>query len=166
MLRPEVIDVAAAPRDFSSSVEPPEFKIDGDVFVGRRKLNGGAAMKFATLTADIDPDAPIDVEEVTTMLKRLFRLTLRNSSYKRMAARLDATLSVASQSMIDRLDPDDLPDDDVDEEFEDELLDLNKLNEIGTWLLEQYGLRPTEPAEPSSSGPASQAAGTSSTVTP
>jgi hypothetical protein len=160
----EVVVMVAETRDFTKAADPPSFKLDGDTFVGRKKLNGGAAMKFASLTANIDDDSDdVDPEEIGLMLKRLFRLTLRTSSYKRMAARIDTTLGARSQSMIDQLDPDDLPDDEIDEEFDDDLLDLTQLNEIGSWLLEQYGLRPTEPASPSSGGQESQDVGTNLT---
>jgi hypothetical protein len=157
----EVVVMAAAPRDFTRTQEPPSFKIDNDVFFGRKKLNGGAAMKFATLADDIDEKADIDPEQIALMLKRLFRLTLRTSSYKRMSERIDATLGAQSQAMLDDLDPDKMPDDDeADSVMDDDLLDLEQVNEIGEWLLGEYGLRPTEPAGSSSTGQESQVDGT------
>lgn len=154
------------PRDFTRAEDPPSFKLDNDVFFGRKKLNGGAALKFATQTAALPDDADdLDLEQLGLTLKRLFRLTLRTSSYRRMAERIDATLSEQSSQLLDELDWRELPADadDVDDELDDELLDLTGLQEIGEWLLEEYGMRPTQPSDGSSAGPPSPDDGTSST---
>lgn len=161
----EVIVVATAPRDFTRAADPPSFKLDDDVFFGRKKLNGGAAMKFAAMTDQIEVEGAetADPAEVANMLKRTFRLLLRTSSYRRMAERIDATLGAAAQAQIDELDPAALADvdDDEDDRRDGDLLDLVQLNEIASWLFGEYGLRPTEPSAPSSTGQESQDAGKS-----
>ena len=123
-------------------------------------------MKFAQMTEGLDDEKEPELEEIALMLKRMFRLTLRTSSYKRMAARIDATLGAASQEMLDDLDSDSMTStDETDDAFDNEIIDITQVNEIAEWLLGEYGLRPTEPAASSSTGQANQEDGTSSTVT-
>lgn len=159
----EVVVMAVAPKDFTRAADPPSFKIDDDVFFGRKKLNAGAAMKFASLTDQVDVESDdTGPEEIAVMLKRMFRLTLRTSSYRRMAVRIDATLGAAAQAMLDDLDPEMRSDsDEEDDRVDADVLDITKLNEVGEWLLGEYGLRPTEPAGPSSGGQGNQDTGTS-----
>ena len=160
----EVVVMAVAPKDFTRAVDPPSFKIDDDVFFGRRKLNAGAAMKFANMTARTGDgeDADVDPAQIALMLKRMFRLTLRTSSYRRMAERIDATLGAAAQELFDDLDPELRSDsDEEDDRVDADVLDVAHLNEVGEWLLGEYGLRPTGPASPSSGGQQNPDAGTS-----
>jgi hypothetical protein len=156
----EVIVVATAPKDFTKTVEPPSFKIDGDVFYGRKKLNGGAAMRFASEAANLGDEDDTTPEDIALMLKKLFRLTLRTSSYRRMAERIDATLGAASQQLVDDLDPE-VVDDEQDDRLDEDVLDLQMVTEISEWLLGEYGLRPTPPSSPSSPGPDGLESGTS-----
>lgn len=43
-------------------------------------------------------------------------------------------------------------------------VDLEQLDAVTSWLFEQYGLRPTQPSGPSSTGPSDPAPGTGSTA--
>jgi hypothetical protein len=70
------------------------------------------------------------------LLKRALELALMPDSWERFAARLS-----------DKTRP----------------IDDDQMSDVVLWLLEQYGLRPTEPSSPSSDGPASPESGTSST---
>lgn len=150
--------MAAEIKDFTRKAEPIEFKIDDDIFVARRRLNGGAAMKFAKWAESLG--STTDVAVAAEMLKKFFRMTLTKHSYRRMSERIDATLD---SSKIDIDDLDVGPDDEEDEEDRDALDIMTLGSDVLPWIMEQYGLRPIEASPDSSDGQLPPGDGTNST---
>lgn len=160
-LHAEVIRIVVAEiKDFTQKKEPIEFRLDDDVYHARPKLNAGAAMKFAKY-ADTITEENASPDTVAQMLKKFFRLTLAKPSYRRMAQRIDATLDGGSIDLEDLEAPDS-----EDEEESEDSIDFQVLNEIMMWIMEQYGLRPSDPSQPSLPGPMNPGDGTSSTEKP
>ena len=131
--------VAPAPppagRDFSRKRKQLVFTIDGDVFEAATVLPGDVFAEFVGL---YDGRAEAETyQQQRDMLKKALSLALFPDSYELFARRLQ-----------DKQRP----------------VDDNQMADVVMWLLEEYGMRPTEPSEPSSDGPASPESGTNSTA--
>lgn len=126
--------------DFSVSQKPIRFKVDDDIFEAVPDIAAELAMEYADLiekvTSRADDDS-IDVEEQKQVVYSTIRLVMFPESAERFIARLSDQQKPISQK---------------------------KFGEITAWLMEQYGLRPTESDSASSTGSENQDAGTSSTV--
>lgn len=124
----------AAARDFSRKRKRLDFTIDGDTFEAATALPGDVYAEFVTLY-----NSTTDVEtyqQQHDLLKQALELALLPDSWARFADRLK-----------DKTNP----------------IDDDQMADIVLWLLEEYGLRPTQPSQPSSDGPSSPESGTSST---
>lgn len=119
-------------RDFTRVVDV-RFRIDDDIFVGKR---GIAAFKLMTFGALFDGLSATDVMSNPDAFIKMFMLILEPKS----AARF-----------IERLDSDEEP------------ITLEQVMDVLPHLMEQYGLRPLEPSPSSSDGLVNLGAGTSST---
>lgn len=122
-------------RDFTRAPKVIEFQIDDDVFRCHPRLPAQVLIDFA-LKADKMGDSPTGEQGIQAMTDVL-QATLIPEHYARFSAR-----------MKDAEHP----------------IDLEQVNEIVPWVMEEYGLRPTEPSGDSSDGPSSLASGTSSTA--
>jgi hypothetical protein len=135
---PAPVMAAAAPpagRDFSRKRKRLIFTIDDDTFEAATVLPGDVFAEFVTLYNDrADADS---YKEQREMLKQALSLALFPDSYERFAARLN-----------DKARP----------------IDDDQMSDVVMWLLEEYGMRPTQPSQPSSDGPASPESGTNSTA--
>ena len=120
-------------KDFSRPHRQLQFRIDDDLFEAARALPGKTLARFATRFADVDK-APADKQ--LDVFTEALGMVLLPESNARFQKRLD----------------------DLEKPIE-----LEQASDVITWLLEEYGLRPTQPSQPSSTGPASPASGTSST---
>jgi len=131
--------VTAAPppvsRDFSRQRKRLIFTIDEDTFEAATMLPGDVFAEFVSLH-DGRAEAE-DYQQQRDMLKQALSLALFPDSYELFASRLR-----------DKKRP----------------IDDNQLADVVMWLIEEYGMRPTEPSEPSSDGPASPESGTNSTA--
>lgn len=120
-------------KDFSRARERLQFTIDGDLFEAAPALPGKTLTEFGKRFSDI---AETD-----------------------LADRLDIFADALSMVL--------LPDSNAlfQKRFEDleRPIQLEQASDVIVWLLEQYGLRPTQPSSPSSSGPPSPEPGTNST---
>lgn len=132
-----VAAMAATPpaaRDFSKKRKRLDFTIDTDTFDAAVALPGDIYAEFVTLYNKTG-----DVEtyqDQHDLLKSALQLALLPESWDRFAARLkDKTRPIDDDQMAD----------------------------VVLWLLEEYGMRPTQPSQPSSDGPASPESGSSST---
>lgn len=128
--------VAASPagRDFSRKRTPLTFTIDGELFEAAPVLPGDIYAEFVThYNGTADTDT---YQQQHDLLKGALKLALLPESYDRFANRLK-----------DKERP----------------IDDDQMADVILWLLEAYGLRPTQPSQPSSDGPASPESGTSST---
>lgn len=121
-------------KSFSRNRPRVQFEIDGDLFIAASGLPAGTLAEFGVRYADAASDKGI--EQQFKSLSGVLSLVLLPDSYKLFGERLH-----------DRERP----------------IDLDQLNDVIVWLLEQYGLRPTVQSSVSSNGSQGQAHGTSST---
>ena len=123
-----------AARDFSRKRKRLTFTIDGDTFEAASVLPADVFAEFVTLYNDrVEVDT---IAQQLGMLKQALELALLPDSWQRFSARL-----------ADKTNP----------------IDDDQLSDVVLWLLEEYGLRPTQPSPSSSDGPASPESGTPST---
>lgn len=128
------IPTESAPvKDFSRKRERLVFRIDDDVFEAATALPGKTLSRFATRFTDIEK-TPFDKQ--LDVFADALAMVLLPESNSRFQKRLD-----------DLENP----------------IELEQASDVITWLLEHYGLRPTEPSSDSSTGPVSPASGTNST---
>ena len=120
-------------KDFSRQRKRLQFRIDDDLFEPARALPGKTLTRFAARFADVDK-APVDKQ--LDVFTEALGMVLLPESNARFQKRLD----------------------DLEQPIE-----LEQASDVITWLLEEYGLRPTEPSSDSSSGLPSPASGTNST---
>jgi hypothetical protein len=137
LLTPATLNGIAGPpaaKDFTRKRKNLDFTIDDDRFSAAPMLPGDVFAEFVTL---YNSTAETETyQQQHDLLKRALELALMPDSWERFAARLS-----------DKTRP----------------IDDDQMSDVVLWLLEQYGLRPTEPSSPSSDGPASPESGTSST---
>lgn len=122
-------------KDFSRPRPKVAFTIDGDTFDAAPAIPAETLAEFATRYENAG-DADTARSQYQTLVSVL-ELVLLPHSYALLQERLR-----------DRERP----------------VDLDQLNDIIVWLMERYGLRPTQPSPTSSDGPASPVSGTSSTA--
>jgi hypothetical protein len=111
--------------DFTPERKQPRFRIDDDVFVGVRDVPTMTALQFAQGLNDVDlEDDDLSQETIDTMMTML-RMMLTTES---------------STLLIERLSDPDNP------------VGIQTFTRIIPWLMEQYGMRPTEPSSDSQDG--------------
>jgi hypothetical protein len=121
-------------RDFSRKRKRLDFTIEGDTFDAAPALPGDVFAEFVTLYNSTGDTETYQQQH--DMLKRALELALLPDSWQRFAARLK-----------DKERP----------------IDDDQMSDVVLWLLEEYGMRPTQPSPDSSDGPASPESGTNST---
>jgi hypothetical protein len=120
-------------KDFSHSLEPKQFEINGDIFLATPELPLGIMqdmVRFRNIREQLE-------EEGLEPVLRLLDALLFDESAERFRARVK-----------DKQRP----------------IGITHVMEIIPWLMEEYGLRPTQPSQPSSSGSSDETTGTSSTA--
>lgn len=122
-------------KDFTKKRDDVTFRIDDDVFHAARGVPAEVLMDFAAQFSGMGLNTPVD--EQLKAFRGVFELVLLPESLERFTAR-----------MRDRENP----------------IEIDQCEEIITWLMERYGLRPTELPSSSPGGPQSQVTGTISTV--
>jgi hypothetical protein len=120
-------------KDFSRARKQLKFRIDTDEFEAAKALPGKTLARFAARFNDIENVA---LDKQLDAFTDALSMVLLPESDARFQKRLD-----------DLENP----------------IELDQASDVIQWLLEQYGLRPTEPSSDSSSGLPSLASGTSST---
>ncbi|WP_460071071.1 hypothetical protein [Streptomyces sp. YKOK-I1] len=123
-------------RDFTRKRDRLLFRIDDDLFEAAAALPGNTLARFASRFSDIEKTS---VDQQLGIFIDVLAMVLLPESAARFNKRLD-----------DLAQP----------------IELEQASDVITWLLEAYGLRPTEPSSPSSDGPPSPESGTSSTDAP
>jgi hypothetical protein len=103
--------------DFSSPRQTIKFKVDGDVFEASPQVAAISMIRFAT-EAELLEKSDTRSDEQIKIIENLFRIVLTRDSAERFIARLS---------------DDDRP------------IGVSQFVDITKWLLERYGLRPTEP---------------------
>jgi hypothetical protein len=136
-IAPAAAMAAASPpasRDFSRKRKRLDFTINGDTFDAAPALPGDVFAEFVTLyTSTGDTET---YQQQHDLLKQALELALMPESWERFADRLK-----------DKEQP----------------IDDDQMSDVVLWLLEEYGMRPTQPSPSSSDGPASPESGTPST---
>jgi hypothetical protein len=120
-------------KDFTRTRKRLVFRIDDDLFEAATALPGMTLARFAARFADIK-DTTVD-KQLDVFTDALGMVLLPDSN-ARFQKRLE-----------DLANP----------------IELEQASQVIQWLLEEYGLRPTQPSSPSSTGLPSPASGTSST---
>ncbi|MFJ8538184.1 hypothetical protein [Streptomyces sp. NPDC093591] len=124
----------AAAKDFSRKRKRLPFTIEGDTFEAAPALPGDVFAEFVTLYNNTGDTETYQQQH--DLLKQALELALLPESWQRFAARLK-----------DKERP----------------IDDDQMSDVVLWLLEEYGMRPTQPSPDSSDGPASPESGTNST---
>jgi hypothetical protein len=123
-----------AARDFSKKRKRLDFTIEDDTFEAAPALPGDVFAEFVTLYNSTGDTETYQQQH--DLLKQAIELALLPESWERFAARLK-----------DKERP----------------IDDDQMSDVVLWLLEEYGMRPTQPSPDSSDGPASPESGTNST---
>ena len=108
-------------KNFSKKRRDLVFQIDDDVFHAVPVIPAETMIQFAESMTSADPSR-MSPKEMVGALRRVIEMVL-----------LPDSLSVFTKRMADPLNP----------------IDMEQLDEVVTWLFEEYGMRPT--SEPSSS---------------
>lgn len=122
-------------KDFTKKRDDIAFRIDDDVFRAAPGVPAEVLMDFATQFTGMGPATPVD--EQLKAFRAVFELVLLPESLERFTER-----------MRDRRNP----------------IEIDQCEDIITWLMERYGLRPTELPSSSPGGQESPVPGTTSTV--
>lgn len=130
----ETTEARTGPKDFSRKREAKTFAIDGDTFHAAVALPGEIFVEFTERLSAFE--AANTWREQFDALGAALEVVLLPDSYERLRARAK------------------------DLEYP---VDLDQLAEIGMWLMDEYGLRPTQPPSDSSDGSPDPESGTSST---
>lgn len=120
-------------KDFTRKRSPVTFRIDNDLFEAAAALPGETLVQFAKRFSDVGGTA--DTDRLNVILDALSMVLLPES-----AARFTKRFS-------DLENP----------------IELDQASDVIVWLLERYGLRPTQPSSSSATGPQSLESGTSLT---
>jgi hypothetical protein len=120
-------------KDFSRARKRLVFRIDDDLFEAATALPGRTLAAFATRFADIQ-ETPV-AQQLNVFADALGMVLLPDSN------------ALFQKRLDDLTNP----------------IELEQASDVIVWLMEAYGLRPTEPSSPSPSGLPSPASGTSST---
>lgn len=126
-------EMTSGPKDFTRKRERVTFRVDDDLFEAASALPGQTLTEFARRFSDIGTTPATD--QLTVLTDALAMVLLPES-----AARF-------SKRFADLENP----------------IELEQASEIVMWLLERYGLRPTQPSSHSASGSVNLEPGMSST---
>ncbi|MER7488714.1 hypothetical protein ABTY20_22975 [Streptomyces sp. NPDC126497] len=122
-------------RDFSKKRKDITFRVDDDVFQAARGVPAEVLLDFATEFAGMDTSATVDQQ--LKAFRSMLEVVLLPESLERFTAR-----------MRDRENP----------------IEIDQVEDVVTWLMEQYGLRPTEAPSSSPDGRSVPGPGTSLTA--
>lgn len=121
-------------KDFSKKKPPVEFQIDDDIFIAPSVLPVPTMQELASVAGSLKNET--DNDKLFAEIANIFNVILTDASAVRFQERLRS---------------------------KEEPIDVEQLVDIMMWLLEEYGLRPTQPSSSSSDGAPSETSGTPST---
>lgn len=124
------------PKSFTRERQRIQFEIDGDLFEAAPALPGQTLTEFANRFADVGTTPGVDQLSILTDALAMVLLPDSYAVFQKRFADLERPI------------------------------ELDQASDVVMWLLEQYGLRPTQPSSDSSDGPASPEPGTNSTDAP
>lgn len=122
-------------KDFSKARKRIQFRVDDDLFEASPAVPAEVLMDFAMQFTGMDPEK-LSVEKQLVIFTSVLDLVL-----------LPESLTLFKARMRDRKQP----------------IEIDQVEQILTWLLEEYGLRPTPLPSDSSAGQPGPESGTSST---
>lgn len=125
-----------AMKDFSKKRKDITFRVDEDVFQAARGVPAEVLLGFATEFSGMDAETAT-VDQQLKAFRSMLEVVLLPESLERFNAR-----------MRDRANP----------------IEIDQVEDVVTWLMEQYGLRPTEAPSSSPDGRSVPALGTTSTA--
>lgn len=128
-------DMTGGVKDFSKKRKDIVFRVDDDTFHAARGVPADVLMDFAGEFSNIATDATVDQQ--LKAFRSLLEVVLLPESLEQFNAR-----------MRDRENP----------------IEIDQVEDIVTWLMEQYGLRPTEVPLSLPDGLPAPGLGTTSTV--
>lgn len=111
------VEVTEEIKDFASNRKPIKFRINGELFEAAPDVAAELMMKFADQAEILDNPGATN-EQRSEVIRNLFYMVLMPESADRFVARLN--------------DP-------------ENPIGIRIFTEVTQWILEQYGLRPTEP---------------------
>lgn len=120
-------------KDFTAKRERLLFRIDDDIFEAARDLPGKVLARFAGRFNDVEKDSPQRQIEAISDGLGMVLLPESNALFQKRLEDLENPIG------------------------------LEQAGSVIEWLLEHYGMRPTEPSSDSSTGLPSPASGTNST---
>jgi hypothetical protein len=123
-----------AKKNFTKQRQAIEFEIDDDVFYAHKGIPADTLIRYAAKFESLDMEKSSVMDKLDTYHDAL-ELCLEPASFKRFVDRLS-----------DPANP----------------IDGDQLDEVTTWLFEQYGMRPTQPSGNSSDGLSLPETGTTS----
>lgn len=123
-------------KDFSSRAKPVRFRVDDDVFEAPAVIPAQVMLDFVSNFNTLGESADQDAQ--VNAMTAMIDMVLMPESAGRF-----------KQRMGDRDNP----------------IGLDQIQDILPWLMERYGMRPTEPSDTSSDGQADRETGTDSTAT-
>lgn len=123
-------------KDFSKARKSLQFRIDDDVFEAARAIPAEVLIQFVERFTTADPTQMTPKEQVG-IFREVLEIVLLPSSYQRMKERMN--------------DP-------------SAPVDMEQLDQIIQWLMEEYGMRPTNESSSSSNGVSPPESGTTSMV--
>lgn len=123
-------------KDFSKQRKRLQFRIDDDLFEAVPAIPAQVMIDFTKTITSTDP-TQLTPEQQVNVLTDMLEIVLVPESLKRFQAR-----------MADVNSP----------------IEMDQINDVVTWLFEEYGMRPTIEPSPSSSGGSLPASGTTSTA--
>lgn len=124
-------------KDFTKKRHPIQFKVDDDIFDAAPVVAAQTMIDFTESMSSADP-TKMSPKEMVGLLGNVIEMVLLPSSLTRFKER-----------MRDRVNP----------------IDLEQLDEIVSWLFEEYGMRPTQEPSSSSAGGSALVPGITSTAT-
>lgn len=123
-------------KDFSKARKIIQFRVDDDVFRAASAIPAEVMLQFTEAIASADPTKMSPKDQVA-VLRNVLEMVLAPDSLVRFKER-----------MSDITNP----------------IEMDQLNDIVTWLFEEYGMRPTVESVSSPNGASPPAPGTGSTV--
>lgn len=128
--------ITAEMKDFSRSMDPIQFRIDNDVFHAPARIPAQTLIEFTRKFEGLGEDS--DISKTIEAFMSTIELVL-----------LPDSAELFKRRMGDKTNP----------------ISMDQVNDVVPWLMEQYGLRPTQSSEDSSDGQPNPESGTPSTET-
>lgn len=130
-----------AERDFTKKRATPTFTVGSHKYLGRTGLSPRLLLDAQKLMKSLGEDA-----DMLAGLGEIFKLLLQPESFELIRKYINPT---DEEAVVD---------------YGDDAIDLEQLQGIVEWLVEQYAQRPTTPSSDSSTGSSTEDSGTPSTA--